>query len=199
MVKTKGENKTGPTKTDARRQSRLLVGVPARQSDVSIGNHSGGVRAYFEVGPQPTFWKSAQLNKRERARAGDRGELHALSSFSGPWGGTSLAKEISPPETNGKNRPHFFIKGYKIDLEKLQANFRRSEEDPEYVRFLYLWQKFPAPFLYLATGTEPGQKSNLVVVLADGYDKAKLDKVSVVELSEPYTAVFTKGIWVKDA
>ncbi|KAH9169659.1 hypothetical protein EDB89DRAFT_1908426 [Lactarius sanguifluus] len=97
------------------------------------------------------------------------------------------------------DRRDFFVKGYKIDQEKLQANFRRSEEDPEYVRFLYLWQKFPAPFLYLATGKEPGEKINLVVVLADGYDKAILDEVSVVELSEPYTTVFTKGIWVKDA
>ncbi|KAH9046325.1 hypothetical protein EDB83DRAFT_2317663 [Lactarius deliciosus] len=97
----------------------------------------------------------------------------------------------------GKSRNKW--KGYKIDYEKLQANFRRSEEDPEYVRFLYLWQKFPVPFLYLATVKEPGKKTNLVVVLADGYDKAMLDEVPVVELSEPYTTVFTKGVWVKDA
>jgi hypothetical protein len=97
-----------------------------------------------------------------------------------------------------------FVKGYKIDNDKLRRNFTWREDDPGYLRFLDIWQKFPEPFLYLTTAMEldfspvdPGAELHLVVVLADGYDKEALEREEVVELSEPYTKVFTLGIWVK--
>ena len=63
---------------------------------------------------------------------------------------------------------------------------------------LDIWEKFPTEFLYLAMGNEPDGRISLVIVLAEGYDKEKLEKVSMVDLSrEPYSKVFTPGIWVK--
>jgi hypothetical protein len=91
----------------------------------------------------------------------------------------------------------FYIKGYKADREKLLNNFPTRPDDPENVRFMSLWQKFPTEFLYLASGKEPEGRISLVVVLADGYDKEKLEQVPMVDLSEPYTKNFTPGIWVK--
>jgi hypothetical protein len=38
----------------------------------------------------------------------------------------------------------------------------------------------------------------LVIVLAEGADKEKLEQETMVDLSEPYSKVFTPGIWVKD-
>ena len=60
-----------------------------------------------------------------------------------------------------------------------------------------LGKKFPTEFLYLTSGKEPEGKISLVVVLADGYDKEKLEQVSMVDLSEPYTKIFTPGVWAK--
>ena len=92
--------------------------------------------------------------------------------------------------------PEHFLKGYKIDLDKVRNQFGSWEQDPNNIRFLSLWEKFPAPFLYLATGTEPGGGGCLVIVLADGYDKEALERQPMPVLSEPYTMIFTPGIWV---
>jgi hypothetical protein len=97
------------------------------------------------------------------------------------------------------------VKGYKIDRDKLKKNFASREDDPDYIRFLPLWKNFPERFLYMTSAIELGDLSSievgdeicLVVVLADGYDKEALEKVDVVELAEPYTKVFTPGIWIK--
>ncbi|SRR6266702_3701465 len=88
--------------------------------------------------------------------------------------------------------PELFIKGYKIDHDKIRS-LRHRKDDPQNVRFLSLWRKFPLPFLYLATGKEPGDHVSLVVVLADGYDREALDRVPMVDLSEPYTKIFLRG------
>lgn len=50
---------------------------------------------------------------------------------------------------------------------------------------------------YLTTGIEEGG-INLVVVLADGYDREQVGKKQMVELSNPYTKVFTAGLQVRD-
>lgn len=96
-----------------------------------------------------------------------------------------------------QDEEEFYIKGYKVDREQLLNNFTPRPDDPENVRFMGLWKKFPTDFLYLASGKEPEGKISLVVVLADGYDKEKLEQVSMVDLSEPYTKIFTPGIWAK--
>jgi hypothetical protein len=91
-----------------------------------------------------------------------------------------------------------YIKGYKIDRHKLINNFPSMPGDPENTRYMWLWQKFPVSFLYLASGKEPGDEISLVVVLADGYDKEEVEQKPMVELSDPYTKVFTPGLWVRD-
>jgi hypothetical protein len=103
------------------------------------------------------------------------------------------------------NNRELLVKGYKIDRDKLKKNFASREDDPHYIRFLPLSQNFPAPFLYMTTAIELGDLSlvevgndlSLVVVLADGYDKEALEQTEMVDISEPYTKVFTPGIWIK--
>ena len=93
----------------------------------------------------------------------------------------------------------FYIKGYKFDREKLLNNFPTRPDDPENFRMLWLWKKFPTDFLYLGSGKELGGEMSLVVVLAEGSDKEKLEQEPMVDLSyEPYSRVFTPGIWVKN-
>ena len=95
-------------------------------------------------------------------------------------------------------RNDLYIKGYKVDREKLLNNFTPRAWDPENLRMLDIWEKFPTEFLYIAMGNEPDGRISLVIVLAEGYDKEKLEKVSMVDLSrEPFSKVFTPGIWVK--
>ena len=92
----------------------------------------------------------------------------------------------------------FYIKGYKFDREKLLNNFPTHPDDPENLRMMWLWEKFPTDFLYLGSGKEPEGKQSLVVVLAEGSDKEKLEQEPMVDLShEPYSLIFTPGIWVK--
>jgi len=91
-----------------------------------------------------------------------------------------------------------YIKGYKVDRVKLLENFIPTREDPENVRYMGLWEKFPVPFLYLASGVEPEGGISLVVVLAEGYNESEVEKKTIVEFSEPYTKVFTMGMWVRD-
>ena len=93
--------------------------------------------------------------------------------------------------------PELFIKGYKIDHDKLQDRYGNREDDPQNVRFLSLWKNFPMPFQYLATAKEPGGHLSPVVVLAYGYDSEALEQEPMAVLSEPYTEVFTPGIWVE--
>ena len=96
-----------------------------------------------------------------------------------------------------QDEEEFYIKGYKVDREKLLNNFTPLPDDLQNVRYMCLWQKFPTEFLYLASGKEPEGRISLVVVLADGYDKEKLEQVPIVDLREPYTKIFTPGIWAK--
>ena len=106
----------------------------------------------------------------------------------------SIKSHISLSRMSGRE---FYIKGYKLDRDKI-SKFPPWPNDPNNTRFLDLWKEFPEPFLYLENGLEPDGEINLVVVLADGYNKEEVEKTPIVELSEPYTEVFTAGVWVKD-
>ena len=88
-----------------------------------------------------------------------------------------------------------FIKGYKIDLDKAKQNYDFKETDPNYARFIVMWKTFPEPYLYFATIMEANNQFTRVMVLADGYDKEALEQEDMVELSEPYTNIFTPGTW----
>ena len=87
-----------------------------------------------------------------------------------------------------------YIKGYKVDREKLKARFARREDGPECNRFMGLWQKFPLPFKYLEVGQEPDGKTALVLVLEDDDDRERLEKTDIPSLGESYTQLFTPGI-----
>jgi hypothetical protein len=90
-----------------------------------------------------------------------------------------------------------FIKGYKIDQEKLRETFGSQPEDPHNTRLWDLWEYFPHEFLYVGGGEDPEGHIDIVVVLACGTDREELEKQPIVHLSEPYTSVFTPGIWVR--
>ena len=94
--------------------------------------------------------------------------------------------------------PKLYMKGYKVDGDKLKAMYGTQEDDPENIRFLAIWEKFPLPFKYLGDGLEPDGDIALVLVLEDGYDREGLEKTIILSLDAPYTKVFTPGIWVHD-
>ena len=91
----------------------------------------------------------------------------------------------------------FFIKGYKIDREKLQKKFGNREDDPENTRFVSLWKHFPHPFKYIDCGKEPGGHISLVVVLEDADERESLEGIDLPSLGGAYDEVFTPGIWVR--
>ena len=95
------------------------------------------------------------------------------------------------------SEPEVYIKGYKVDRDKLKATYGSREDDPENTRFLAIWEKFPLDFKYLASGRELDGKVALVLVLEDGYDEESLKKTDIPSLTAPYTKVFTAGIWVR--
>ena len=93
--------------------------------------------------------------------------------------------------------PEVFIKGYKVDRDKLKERYGTREYDPNNSRFWSIWQKFPHKYLYFATGMDERRDLHLVVVLADGLNKEELEQQPIVTLEAPYTNVFTPGIWVR--
>ena len=97
------------------------------------------------------------------------------------------------------SEPTVYIKGYKVDRDKIKATYGTREDDPENIRFLAIWEKFPLPFKYLGIGWEPDESVAfaLVLVLEDGYDRQALEKTVIPSLNAPYTKVFTPGIWVR--
>ncbi|KIL66953.1 hypothetical protein M378DRAFT_159876 [Amanita muscaria Koide BX008] len=95
------------------------------------------------------------------------------------------------------SEPKVYIKGYKVDRDKLKAMYGSREDDPENTRFLAIWEKFPLHFKYLGNGREPDENISLVLVLEDGYDREGLENTVIPSLIAPYTKVFTPGIWVR--
>jgi hypothetical protein len=77
----------------------------------------------------------------------------------------------------------FFIKGYKVDRAKLETTYGKRENDPENTRFLTIWKQFPLDYEYIEAGEEPDGHIALVVVLADGYDRERLEGLDIPCLS----------------
>ena len=93
--------------------------------------------------------------------------------------------------------PEIFIKGYKVDRDKLKERYGTREDDPNNTRLWSIWQKFPHEYLYFSGGMDERGGIQLVVVLADGLDKEELKRQPMITLEAPYTNVFTPGIWVR--
>ena len=69
-----------------------------------------------------------------------------------------------------------YIKGYKVDFDKLRARFGTDEDNPNNTRFLPIVEIFPRDsYLYITTGRDPNDKYYLVVVPDDGGDQAELE------------------------
>ena len=52
------------------------------------------------------------------------------------------------------SEPVVYIKGYKVDRDKLKATYGSRENDPKNTRFLAIWEKFPSDFKYLGSEKE---------------------------------------------
>ena len=87
-----------------------------------------------------------------------------------------------------------FIKGYKIDHDKLSKTYGNRKDDPENTRFLSIWKKFPLPYLYLATGKEPGGRGSLVLVMVDGYNKEEVEEKPIPNTSSVYKGFYFRHL-----
>ena len=73
---------------------------------------------------------------------------------------------LSVSSTNSKiSEPVVYIKGYKVDRDKLKATYGSREDDPENTRFLAIWEKFPLDFKYPGSEKESDEDIALVLVL----------------------------------
>lgn len=95
-----------------------------------------------------------------------------------------------------------FLKGYKLDLQKIRSRFPRrdhqSEENYELSYIRPIMSMIPREaYLYVGCGVEPNGRLNLVLVLEDGYDRTALDGIITAPdtLPEASLNVLTPGIW----
>ncbi|KAK2462570.1 hypothetical protein APHAL10511_005413 [Amanita phalloides] len=87
-----------------------------------------------------------------------------------------------------------YIKGYKLDRQKIRAVFKRkdgeSEESYDFKWIKPIINSIPeTAYSYVGNGLEPHGHLNLVLVLEEGYDEAAL-KGSL--------KVLTAGVWPSD-
>lgn len=97
-----------------------------------------------------------------------------------------------------------YIKGYKLDRQKIHAVLKRKDGESEAQSYDFKWIKPIVPetaYSYVGNGLEPDGHLNLVLVLEDGYDEAAL-KASDVQTPETLPQgslkVLTAGVWLSD-
>lgn len=92
-----------------------------------------------------------------------------------------------------------FIKGYKVDLLKVTKRFGVREDDPHNLRFLSITRLFPQDsYKYIGTGEEADGRVELIVVLAEGDDKAQLEKSPMPSFNQKGAGeILTAGVWRK--
>jgi hypothetical protein len=97
----------------------------------------------------------------------------------------------------------FYIKGYKLDSEKIRQTFSRKPDLPEETCDIYWYQPIveyipDTAYRYVGCGLEPDGHYNLVLVLDDGDDEAALKKTDVdlpESLPKQVLQVLTPGVW----
>ena len=97
----------------------------------------------------------------------------------------------------------FYIKGYKLDPEKIRQTFSRKPDLPEETCDIYWYQPIvdyiPGDaYRYVGSGIEPDGHHNLVLVLDDGNDEVALKKTDVdlpESLPKQVLQVLTPGVW----
>jgi hypothetical protein len=98
----------------------------------------------------------------------------------------------------------FYLKGYKLDREKIRHTFPKEDGDPD-ENYELLWyqpiiNQIPETvYKYVGGGVEADGHLNLLLVLEDGYDKAPLTKGDFKPEDETLAMiakeVLTFGIW----
>ncbi|KAF8623890.1 hypothetical protein AX15_006145 [Amanita polypyramis BW_CC] len=99
-------------------------------------------------------------------------------------------------------KPVLYIKGYKLDRQKIRAVFKRkdgeSEESYDFKWIKPIINSIPeTPYSYVGNGLELDGHLNLVLVLEDGYDEAALgaSDVQILEtLPQGSLKVLTAGV-----
>jgi len=96
-----------------------------------------------------------------------------------------------------------YIKGYKLDRQKIRNTFPREEHEPD-ENYELAWYRLivegipETAYKYVGCGVEPDGHLNLVLVLDDGYDKLKMKEISVKPpetLPQQALQLLTPGIW----
>jgi len=93
-----------------------------------------------------------------------------------------------------------FIKGFKIDREKIKKRFNTKKGDPAYARILFTitdWVPREA-YLYIGVGIEQDESFSSVFVLDDGYDREALEKMSMPQCHKELLEAreyLTAGVW----
>ncbi|KAH9172852.1 hypothetical protein EDB89DRAFT_1850750 [Lactarius sanguifluus] len=96
-----------------------------------------------------------------------------------------------------------YLKGYKLDREKIRAEFPRDELDTAVNYELSYHEPILAcisetAHKYLGCGMEPNGEIVVVLVLEDGYDRSALEAADIVApdtLFKPVLSVLTPGVW----
>ncbi|KAH9005759.1 hypothetical protein EDB86DRAFT_2779272, partial [Lactarius hatsudake] len=94
-----------------------------------------------------------------------------------------------------------YLKGYKLDREKIRSRFPRDELDKEDYELSYyepILEYIPdTVYEYIGCGTETNGEIIVVLVLEDGYDRSALEASNIVapDIFEPVLSVLTPGIW----
>lgn len=103
----------------------------------------------------------------------------------------------------GAEKPHF-LKGYKLDLQKIRKTFPQEAEDPT-TNYELSWSKAildsigRESYQFVGCGVEPDGHLNLVWVIEEGDDEIELKKTPVetsdADLAEAAKFVLTPGVW----
>jgi len=95
-----------------------------------------------------------------------------------------------------------FLKGYKLDRQKIRSEFPRKEHQPEDTyHVIYsgpIINSIPSTaYKYVGAGVEPDGDIVEVLVLEDGYDLNMLDGIITPpnEFPKGALSVLTPGIW----
>jgi hypothetical protein len=97
----------------------------------------------------------------------------------------------------------FYIQGYKVDNQKIRRILPRRENHSEET-YHFSWRRSiidlipETAYKYVGCGVEPDGELNLVLVLYDGYNVAKMKKRTIKPrktLPEQALQFLTPGIW----
>jgi hypothetical protein len=96
-----------------------------------------------------------------------------------------------------------YIQGYKLDPQKIRHTFPREEHEPdetyEFTWYQPIIELIPeTAYKYVGCGVEPDGHLNLVLVLNEGNDEAKMKErgISPPEtLPQQALQLLTPGIW----